>query len=170
MGANIGLWFAAKNPERVTRLALIAPATSARLMPLPLDRPAWLSGPASLMLSRPAMAWAHGRTVSNRSLVGKDRIEETFFTYGRQPEAVRSFLLAIQTIRDARLIPSLKNFLTPTLILWGSKDRLVHGQVIEGLKAALPKASTAIHIGGGHHLQEDEPVWVAGQLTEFFQD
>lgn len=170
MGANIGLWFAYKHSERVTRLGLIAPATSPGLMPLPLDRLAWLSGPASLLLSRPAMAWAHGRTVSNRTLVGHDRVEETFFTYGRRPDAVRSFLLAVSAIRDARLLPSLKNFSTPTLILWGSKDRLVNRKVIESLKAALPKAYTDIHIGGGHHLQEDEPAWVAGRLTEFFQD
>ncbi len=169
MGANIALWFALKNPDRVTSLALIAPATSSKLMPLPLEKLAWLAGPAALMLSRQAMTWAHRRTVSRRDRVDKDRVEETFATYGRSPKAVRSFLMATAAIRDARLISSLKDFKTSVLILWGSNDRLVDRKVIDDLETALPKAESLVHVGGGHHLQEDEPEWVAEKLTEFFQ-
>ena len=168
MGANIALWFAIKNPGRIKGLALIAPATSARLIP-PLEKIAWLSGPASLLLSRYAMKWAHGRTVSRHDRVDQDRVEETYFTYGRSPEAVRSFMLAAAAIRDNRLFSSLQNFKTRVLILWGSNDRLVNRKVIDQLSTALPEAVTVIHVGGGHHLQEDEPEWVADQLSDFFQ-
>ena len=168
MGANIALWFALNNPERIKGLALIAPATSARLIP-PLDKIAWLSGPASLLLSRYAMKWAHRRTVSRHDRVDQDRVEETYFTYGRSPKAVRSFMLAAAAIRDTRLFSSLQNFKTRVLILWGSNDRLVNRKVIDRLSAALPAAETVIHVGGGHHLQEDEPDWVADQLSDFFQ-
>jgi triacylglycerol lipase len=170
MGGNIALWFAVKFPERAEGLGLIAPATSARLMPLPLEKLAWLSVPASLMLSRHAMKWAHGRTVSKRDLVDNDRVEETYFTYGRQPLAVRSFMLAAAAIRDARLVSSLKDLKTPVLILWGSNDKLVSRKVIDDLESALPAAESHVHLGGGHHLQEDEPEWVSEKLSEFFQD
>lgn len=169
MGANIGLWFALKNPERTLSLALIAPATSSKLMPFPLEKLAWLSGPAALMLSRQAMTWAHRRTVSRRDRVDKDRVEETFATYGRSPGAVRSFMMAAAAIRDSRILLSLKDFKTKVLILWGSNDRLVNRKVIDDLETALPKAQSLVHVGGGHHLQEDEPEWVAEKLTAFFQ-
>jgi len=168
MGANIALWFAMKFPDRTESLALIAPATSARLIP-PLEKISWLSGPASLLLNRQAMKWAHARTVSKRDLVDNDRVEETYFTYGRQPDAVRSFMLAAAAIRDSRILSSLENFKTKVLILWGSNDRLVNRKVIDALKTALPEARTEIHVGGGHHLQEDEPEWVKEKLTDFFQ-
>jgi len=169
MGGNIALWFALARPQRVLALALIAPATSSRLVPLPLERLAWLSGPASLLLTRQAMKWAHARTVSKLHLVDQDRIEETFLTYGRQHQAVRSFLLATSAIRDSRLLPRLKGFSLPVLILWGSKDKLVNRKVIDDLETVLPKAESYVHMGGGHHLQEDEPEWVAEKLTSFFQ-
>lgn len=120
------------------------------------------------------MRWAHGRTVSRRDRVDKDRVEETYFTYGRQPGAVRSFLLATAAIRDARFgdatfRSAFKELKNKVLILWGSNDRLVNKKVITDLEAALPAAESHVHLGGGHHLQEDEPEWVAEKLSEFFQ-
>jgi pimeloyl-ACP methyl ester carboxylesterase len=52
--------------------------------------------------------------------------------------------------------------------LWGSKDKLVSRRVIDALEKALPQAESFVHIGGGHHLQEDEPDWVAEKVTSFF--
>lgn len=169
MGGNIALWFGLHYPDRIKGLSLIAPATSSSLVPLPLERLAWLSGPAAWILTRQAMKWAHGRTVSKAHLVDSARIEETFKTYGRQHQAVRSFLLATAAIRDHRLSQRLSEFQLPVLILWGSRDRLVSRKVIDELADALPKAQSEVHLGGGHHLQEDEPEWVSEKLTSFFQ-
>lgn len=168
MGGNIALWFALKNPERVKGLAVIAPATSRSLIPLDLHRLAWISLPVSWLLTRHAMKWAHGRTVSKTHLVDADRVEETFRTYGRRHEAVRSFLLATAAIRDRRLSVDLKELRKPVLILWGSNDKLVNRKVIDDLESALPQAESEVHMGGGHHLQEDEPEWVAEKLASFF--
>jgi pimeloyl-ACP methyl ester carboxylesterase len=168
MGGNIGLWYARTHPEQVTGLALIAPATSPRLVPPGVRRLAWLSGPASLLLSRPAMRWAHGRTVSKKNLIDHDRVEETFRTYGRKVDAVRSFLLATEAIRDPRLGSALSDLSTPVLLLWGSKDKLVSRKVIDELESALRAVESHVHIGGGHHLQEDEPEWVTEKTVSFF--
>ena len=127
-----------------------------------------MASPVARLLNRSMMDWAHARTVSKRELVDAARIEETFLTYGRNPEAVRSFILATETIRDPRLFSALEKIVTPVLILWGSRDRLVSRGIIDALEAALPKAESEVHIGGGHHLQEDEPEWVDEKLTSFF--
>lgn len=168
MGGNIALWLALQHPSRVSGVAVIAPATSRKLIPLPLQSWAWVAKPTSRLLTRGAMAWAHRRTVSKKDLVDADRVEETFKTYGGQDQAIKSFLLATAAIRDPRLLTALGRLRTKVLVLWGSKDKLVNRQVIDDLEAALPKAESRIHIGGGHHLQEDEPDWVSEKLVEFF--
>lgn len=169
MGGNIALWLALLHPQRILGISVIAPATSRKLLPLALENLSWLSGPASILVTRQAMAWAHKRTVSKKDLVDQDRVEETYRTYGGRTHAVRSFMLAAESIRDPRLPRALEGLKTKVLILWGSRDKLVSRKVIDELQAALAAAESQIHIGGGHHLQEDEPDWVAGKLVEFFE-
>lgn len=169
MGGNIALWLARTSPKRIRGCAVIAPATSRSLLKLPLERLTWLSSPASFLISRRAMKWAHRRTVSRKDLVDQDRVEETFRTYGLNRRAIETFMRATNTIRDSRLPKELKGLKIPILILWGSKDLLVNRGVIDDLEAALTKSESHIHLGGGHHLQEDEPEWTADRLISFFQ-
>ncbi|NJL24277.1 MAG: alpha/beta hydrolase [Calothrix sp. SM1_5_4] len=168
MGGNIALWLALHHPERVLGTTVIAPATSPRLVPLSLQRLTWIAQPVSLLLTKGAMRWAHRRTVSKKDLVDAVRVEETFRTYGGRHEAVRSFMLATAAIRDPRLPRALEGIRTPVLLLWGSRDQLVPRRVIDELESALVKAESEVHVGGGHHLQEDEPEWVAGKIQAFF--
>jgi pimeloyl-ACP methyl ester carboxylesterase len=169
MGGNIALWLALKHPDRVKGVGVIAPATSPRLMPLNLSRWAWLATPASMVMTRTAIGWAHRRTVSKRERVDLARIEETYKTYGRQPAAIRSFLRATEAIRDPRLPDALKDLGTKVLLLWGSADLLVSKKVMDDLKASLAAPESHFHDGGGHHLQEDDPDWVGRKIVEFFE-
>jgi pimeloyl-ACP methyl ester carboxylesterase len=168
MGGNIALWFAARFPDRCLGCAVIAPATSSRLVPLPLQKLLWLSYPISYMVGRGAMRWAHRRTVSIKDRVDHHRVEETYLTYGRNRQAVRSFLAATESIRDPRLAKGLRELKIKILILRGSEDRLVPRQVIDALESALQASESYVHIGGGHHLQEDYPEWVAEKIDAFF--
>lgn len=168
MGGNIALWFALRFPFRVRALCVIAPATSPKLVPLNLDPWTWVAKPVSWALNRHAIKLVHKRTVSKRELVDDERIAETLQTYVGKGDAVRSFMLGTSLIRDARLSKALKDVTQPLLILWGSQDKLVNRKIIDALESALPKAESHVHIGGGHHLQEDEPEWVAEKITSFF--
>lgn len=169
MGGNIALWLAQKAPDRVIDVCVIGPAASPKLLPVSLGPWVWLSRPASLLMNRTAMRWAHRRTVSRKDRVDEIRVEQTFQTYGRRHDAVRSFMLATETIRDARLLDSLKDLKHKVLVLWGSRDRLVPRKVIDGLMKVLPEAEFFVHEGGGHHLQEDEPEWVAEKIRAHFR-
>lgn len=168
MGGNIALWLALVAPERVMNVGVIGPATSPSLAPLDLGKWLWLSRPVSLLMNRTAMRWAHRRTVSRREKVDDTRIEQSFMTYGRRHEAVRSFMLATEAIRDVRLLPSLKKIKHEVLVLWGTGDRLVPRRVIDRLVQTLPHSESYQHVGGGHHLQEDEPEWVAEKIIRSF--
>lgn len=166
MGGNLALWLAILREERVKGVAVIAPPS--RVLPLSLRHWTWVARPASYLVARPALRWLHERTVSRRELVSRERIEETWKTYGRNPDAIASFLLATETLSDPRLARRLGEIEQPVLVLWGSRDKLVTRKMIDSLNAVLPQAETIVHLGGGHHLQEDEPEWVADKIREFF--
>ena len=168
MGGNLALWYALEHPTEVLGLAVIAPATRPNLVPIMAQSWLWLSRPAALMINRWLMRLAHQRTVSKKHLVDRLRVEETFKTYGRNHAAIRSFLLATDSIRDPRLAARLVNLQIPPLILWGAQDRLVPITVIEAMKAAVAGHESHAHATGGHHLQEDEPEWVAEKIDAFF--
>lgn len=168
MGGNIALWMTLKYPERVRAVAVIAPAVSPRLIPPGLALMTWAAHPLSLITSRAAITWIHGRTVTRRNLFDRERIDDSLATYARQHRAVRSLMEATRAIRDPRLLRALKDLRAPTLILWGSRDRLVSRAVIDQLEHAVPTAESIVHLGGGHHLQEDEPAWTSEKLTQFF--
>lgn len=168
MGGNIALWLARTAPDRIDGVCVIAPATSPKLVPMGLTHLRWLSTPLSYMVTRSAMRWAHRRTVSRKDKVDVGRVEETFKTYGRNPEAVRSFMLATQAIRDHRLPEALSDIRTKVLILWGANDLLVSQKVITRLEDVLNNSKSFVHAVGGHHLQEDEPDWVSDKISTFF--
>ena len=168
MGGNIALWLGLKHPERVRAVVAIAPAVSPRLVPFGLNAFEWMAHPLSYLATTSALGWIHGRTVSRPDRIDAERIRESLTTYGRQHGAVRTLLRATEAIRDPRLPAALATLPAPVLILWGSRDRLVSRSVIDGLVATLPLAQSEVHLGGGHHLQEDEPQWTAEKLTSFF--
>lgn len=167
MGANIALWFAASYPNRVKSVTAIAPATESRLVPFPIAHMGWASGMISVFAAKFLMGWAHRRTVSKHELVDILRVDETWSIYAKNRKAVRSFILATRAITDRRLKTTLTKIVDPVLILWGTKDRLVPEWVIKSLEATLKKSYVKIHSGAGHHLQEDEPEWVAQQFNSF---
>lgn len=170
MGGNIALWLARRFPTRIKGVIVIAPAASPSLMPLNLGRWSWLAAPLSMGVNRPLIRYIHGRIVSRRDRIDPARIEESLRTYARRPDAVKTFLRATAAIRDPRLPGGLTGLKTPVHLLWGSADRLVSKKVMEDLKVALPEALSAFHEGGGHHLQEDDPDWVARHIVEFFKN
>jgi pimeloyl-ACP methyl ester carboxylesterase len=169
MGGNIALWMALRYPERVRALSLIAPALNSKKIPFSLNRLLWLSGPVAFGINQGLIHWTHRRTVSRKDRVDAHRVGETLSTYVRQPDAVRSFMLATSALRDKRLIQQAGKVQCPVQILWGSKDLLVNNPMIRRLEKALPAGfESHVHLGGGHHLQEDEPDWVTEKIDAFF--
>lgn len=169
MGGNISLWITRRAPDRVLGVCVIGPATSPRLVPLSVRRWAWLSKPASLMLTRPLVRWVHRRTVTRKDRVDDLRVDHSYRIYRGDASAVKSFLLATEAIRDRRLPEALRDIPHKVLVLWGSGDRMVPRKVIDQLQSTLPQVICHTHQGGGHHLQEDEPEWVSEKILSFFR-
>jgi abhydrolase domain-containing protein 6 len=168
MGGNVCLGLALKFPDRVEDLSVIAPATSPKLVPWDIKPWLWMSLPMGMAVNRMVLRQMHARTIVRHHRLNDGRIEESIKTYGRNSAAVRTLLMSSDAIRDQRLPSILKDVKQKVQILWGSQDKLVNRKVIDALEAVLPAAESHIHIGGGHHLQEDEPEWCADKILAFF--
>ena len=168
MGGALALWLGLKNPERVKRVVTLAPAIDPRLVPLKLASLAWTSPFfKATAANRYVFSYLLGRIMSKRELINAETIAEYLSPY-QDPAAVHAFLKATSSIRDHRLLMELKTLVPPLLVLWGKRDLVVREKNVKKLIQQIPHATYHIHESGGHHLQEDDPVWVAEFIQKFF--
>jgi len=168
MGGVVAQRFAAEHPEMVERLVLIA---SPRADQRPRFRADNRVAAASIALFQ-GLAYALGgikrlarRTVADPALMSGDALEEHL-----RPLRVRGSAAAVrQMIRDSSgdepVDPA--RVTAPTLLLWGSDDRIVPPKVGEELARLLPNARIEVLPGAGHMLPEERPEEVNRRVLDF---
>jgi pimeloyl-ACP methyl ester carboxylesterase len=142
LGGLVAARVAARAPERVDRLALVAPAgvglpRSVLALGLPLAR--------TILTLRPAFVplLAHDSLrVGPLALLGRAR----------------------EVLAEDELREELRLVRAPTLLLWGERDRLVPAALAERFLAELPDARVEIVPRAGHVPMEDAPEVVAAAL------
>jgi pimeloyl-ACP methyl ester carboxylesterase len=142
----------------------IAPAAHPKLVPWITGQLGFLSGPASLFMTKPIARFFHARTLGHPEKVNHDLIALSLNTY-RSPAAIRTALSAMRAIRDSRILE--EKFDSHTLILYGEKDKVVPRWVIDKLMPRLANATLVLHKTGGHQLQQDDPEWTAQKILDF---
>lgn len=167
MGGLLGLWLALKAPEKVRRVVALSPALNPKLFPF---NPAPLNLLSEWSAQRLNEIWI--RRILSRVLVKHldllpDEVEAYLKPYQRQPDAIRSFIMSLNTVRDKRIPSQLKSLKVPVLILHGEVDRVIPLRVSRGALKHLPKADLKVLKQAGHHLQEDNPQWVFEKICEF---
>jgi len=167
MGGTLALWLGLKNPERIKKVVTLAPAVDPKLVPVNFSSLAWTSPLLRVAANRYVVALFMKRAMSKRELITKETIEEYFGPY-QDPIAVRAFMKATSSIRDQRLLMDLKTLTLPLLVLWGKRDLVVKEKHVKTLLQQIPHSTYHIHPEGGHHIQEDDPVWVAEFIQKFF--
>ena len=166
-GAEVML-VAADHPDRVEALVLVAPAT-------PRERMVW---PIRLMrlrgLGELALALATRRMTAyglRHWLYGDpSRVTEHVVDDAWRPMAVpgtrRAALHAIRT--DPRRYLGLEERVRmSTLIVWGSRDRLLDVSGAERLRERIPGSRVVILPGAGHLPQREQPQALARAMAEF---
>lgn len=159
---------AADHPDRVEALVLVAPATPrARMVwPIRLMR-VWGLGELALALATRRMTayglrhWLYG---------DPSRVTEHVVDDAWRPMAVpgtrRAALQAIRT--DPRRYLGLEERVRkPTLIVWGSRDRLLPPAEAERLRARIPASEVVILEGAGHLPQREQPEALARAIAKF---
>jgi magnesium chelatase accessory protein len=167
-GGAIALRLAAKNPERLTSLALLAPAHPFFVEAAPVVR-FYLSLPGRLFAY--TMPWFPQwlQMIGLRRMAGKQSWDspERLAPYRqnlRVPGTISHLLKLLRTWHEdmgalGRLLR--KPLSTPTLVLWGSEDRAVPVYTARELCARLEQPQLHVFEGIGHRPAEETPAQVA---------
>lgn len=172
-GGGFALRFAQLHPERVSRLALLAPAGldvtdvwEFRLLRLPLvgELATRFTSPASVrhMMRK---SFAHPARIPNEGL-----LREAARQLRSDPSAAalrRDMLRVERAVRWADTERELDQVRHPTLILWGDRDRYLPVRLLDRFARRLPTADIHTLRGCGHSLHDDCPELVYPMLTRF---
>jgi pimeloyl-ACP methyl ester carboxylesterase len=146
LGGLAAIRVAARWPELVTRLALVAPAG------VPPDH-----GPLGYAL--PLLRQVAGSSPSFMRLLALDAVRTG-------PRALLRSALELlgDDVRD-----ELGHVQAPTLLLWGEHDALVPAAVAEAFTAAIPHARLVLVHGAGHVPMLERPAETAAALLDFLE-
>ena len=170
MGAAIALAVALRHPERVSRLALLAPVGFGAISVLGVARlltPRVMTPLLPRLLRRwmiaavLRLAYAGGRGFTARDV-------DEYFAPTQFPE----FVLAMRTLlHEFQWSPGerdqLERLVAPTLVMFGTRDRLVFSPSVVAMVRALPNVELDVVEGAGHVLPEEVPDRVNRRLAGF---
>jgi pimeloyl-ACP methyl ester carboxylesterase len=168
MGGAIALWLGKTKPERIKKIAVLSPATDSSSVPSYARYVAEASSFLRFAVNRRTMRILIGAVVSRKELITDEVTNAYLAPFLDRGEAVAAFWSATALLADRRLPSELTGISQDTLILHGARDRMVSRKSIDRLLTLLPQAKFHSHPEAGHHVMEDEPVWVAKQLELFF--
>jgi pimeloyl-ACP methyl ester carboxylesterase len=181
MGGLIAAELAASFPDRVERLVLISPAgistyrnrLTTRLMPaitrlqqgLALGA-AWTASHADALATRP-----RSRELVLAGVVAHpSRLPGPLAAEQLRGAGTDGFISALEAIIDFDLRPRLPLISCPTLIVWGTKDRLINVRDADRFAGAIPGARKVIYEGTGHMAMLEQPARFNALLRDFLGD
>lgn len=171
LGAAVAAWLAARHPDRVRALALIAPAANLAAL-YRIDR--WLGASVAGELSSVASLGGLGLALSvpalRRRVAAATGIDPDYLGQARRvlltPAAWRSYAIEQRAlIADlAALEGQLGAIAAPTTILAGSGDRIVPPRAPRALAHQIAGARLEVCEHAGHLLPQRQPETVAAAI------
>jgi len=168
LGGGAALLLAAGHPERVAALVLVAPATPEGpiVWPVRMLRTPGL-GELSLAFASRRLT-AHGLRrwqFARAERVTRSAVDDAFVPL-RVPGTRRAALAAIRS--DPRPHRGLEGRIrVPTLIVWGSEDRLIPAADAARVQALIPGSRLVILPDAGHLPQREQPEAFARTVSDF---
>jgi pimeloyl-ACP methyl ester carboxylesterase len=167
MGGAIALWMARRWPERFDPVVALGPATDSSRVPGIAQHFAATAPFFRHTVNRRTIKIILGYIISNKALITDAVIDRYLEPFRDRGESLRAFVAATAILSDRRLPRGLQGLTSRTLIVAGANDNLVTSGSLSKLQRVLPDASFIDHPTGGHHIMEDEPVWLARKLELF---
>jgi len=149
-GGKVALWLAAQQPERVLSLVLEAPAAI---------RPAGSQLPAGSPEEMARLLYAHPERIGPLPI----------------PEpAIQAKMRALVTRlrgpdRDADLEVRMRSLATPTLVLFGTLDRVIPPEMGRHYKALMPNCHLVFVYDSGHAISTERPEAFAEVTADFLE-
>lgn len=170
MGGQIALTLALTHPAQVERLVLAAPAGIERFSRGSADwmRHYWHEGRA-LEASEAELRATFTTVVFNRPDEGVERLLEERVRLGKHPDFRGTSVAVSRSIRgmlDHPVADRLHEIRVPTLLIFGTDDRMIPNPVFNGGAtrtiaergaASIPRAQLALIPGAGHTVHHDAP-------------
>ncbi len=179
LGGGIAMQFCYLFPDRVERLVRVASGGFGRSVN-PLLRSATLPG-AEWLLSVIASGWvrrrgeAVGKGLATVGFRSSPDVTEVWrgFTSLADADTRRAFLATTRSVIDAggqtvaafAHLPMAKEI--PTLVVWGTRDRMIPTWHATSAQQAIPGARVELFEGAGHFPHLDEPERFARVLSDF---
>ncbi|MEO0337409.1 MAG: alpha/beta hydrolase, partial [Pseudomonadota bacterium] len=132
MGGLIAISIAQARPRMVKKLVLLAPATEPSLVPKGLYQASWTVHLIQPAITKRTIEMIMRSVNANPEAINEKTIAKYYEPY-QDKRAMQTFVKATQTIRFKKTKALLKSVETPTLILYGAKDKRVPRWVIDRL-------------------------------------
>ena len=151
-GGRLACWLAVQYPERLNALVLVAPAAI-----LPEGHTTRAGGVP--LADRPKLYFAHPERASGALIADPEIL------------AKQSALLAKirGPNRDADLEGRLAGLDVPTLVLFGTEDRLIPSEMGRIYREIMPRCHLVIVYDAGHHIDADRPEAFASVVLDFLE-
>jgi pimeloyl-ACP methyl ester carboxylesterase len=173
LGGAVALTLAARHPELVERLVVIAPLSQpanldvrSRIGLLPVVggfvfKQLW--GRASFR------SFFRATMLSPGSTIPSDRIDRYFELFS-SPLARGAALATLRATVDTRaVVAHTRRLQTPTLVLWGRDDAVIDPRVGQRLAREIPGARFEL-VPSGHAPQEERPEELAALIARFLRE
>ncbi len=169
-GGAVGLHLAALAPERVAGLALLGSAVHTDAWPAPVAVPFLLPGLGDLLAGLLRHPGPAARVVA-AALGPLPPVELRHYVAPLvAPGGARGLLRLVRSVDlsgTESAVKILGSGLPPTLVLWGTEDRVRSAAYGRRLADELPGAAFVPVSGGGHLLPQEWPERVAEELAGF---
>lgn len=179
LGGGVALQFAYQYPERIDRLALVAPGGFGKAV-TPLLRAASLPGSGAVLAMAAAKPVIEAGTLLTHllgrlGLHGGTDLEEIGRAYAllSNRDARTAFLHTLRSVVDiaGQRVTALDRIDVahdfPALIVWGDRDRVVPPSHGEQAHRLVPNTYLAMFEGAGHFPHRDDPERFVATLDEF---
>ena len=147
-GGRLALWMAVREPERLVSLVLVAPAA---ILP---ERPAGQGGPPS----DPAVLYAHPERIPAWWPPADPAVT------AKQRDLVRRLA---GPSRSPELEAKMAELEVPTLVMFGTSDRVIPSEMGRHYRALLPKCQLMLVYDAGHVVDVDRPEAFAALVEDF---
>ncbi len=164
MGSLVALDFTAKNPESVTKLALLGTS-----VPMPVAEPLLQAARTNEHVALDMInAWSHGSRahIGSNPAPGLWMLGMNMRLMERQAHDVL-YADFNACSRYAPDIAAVSNIQCPVLIIAGSRDQMTPLHATQALKERLPHAQMVALKGAGHALMAEQPDAVLDALIDF---
>jgi pimeloyl-ACP methyl ester carboxylesterase len=173
LGGMVALAFAARYPERLSRLVIMdtAPYVDWSLTTRIVIWLAKTSFSARLLLIRPLFRIFMKLGVARPQVMTAEVAEMYRRPWVADSSSRRAFSLTVAVPPERIIEPrsNLARISVPTLVLWADRDRLFGKRTARRLRDDLPDATMTVVPDCGHFLQEEQPELIAGHLRSFLQ-